>query len=281
MMQLGIKAAGQFIADVIIFAILESMKFAIENVFKAIFALLQHVAGMVWTYDGTRFDLRMFGYSLEVSIQIVSRSLKLLANGTLIFSWNPFGTETLGLSDFAVYMTMVFSLIHVALTGTIIAESAQGIYGWVGYAGFFAMTTAYLVMMIGIMAALFGQMNMIFVEEANQIFAMYTAILLNAVLITELFKLFTGSINLRNLITMFLIQGITGGVFFLPQEGLDPVLQGMFWMQMAWVVLVAISAVNSGQIEGLNGAYWLAAGVFAILYLLTGGKFKLFKQLGG
>ncbi len=208
-----------------------------------------------------------------------------MTNGTLIL--NPFGKETLGLSDSVLYMTMMFSLIHVALTGTVIGLSAQGIYGWAGYAGFFGVGYAYLFMIMWIMVALVEQ-NKISAEKVNQVFVMFTAILLNAVLITELFKLFTGFKKIPDILKIIgksmlivAIQGITGGVFFLPQEGLDPVLQGMFWMQMAWVVLVAISAVNSGQIEGLNGAYWLTAGVFAILYLLTGGKFKLFKQLGG
>ncbi|RMG21363.1 MAG: hypothetical protein D6732_27380 [Methanobacteriota archaeon] len=79
---------------------------------------------------------------------------------------------------------------------------------------------------------------------------------------------------------LVILEGVDGGVFFLPPKHFDSLLKGMFWTQLAWVVLNSIAAVTSKQIEGLSIAYFYAAGFFAILYLLTGGRFQFFKHLG-
>ncbi len=187
-------------------------------------------------------------------------------------------------------MAWMFASIHIVLTGMIIGQAAQGIYGWVGIPGFIATELAVLVTAMALSFAWIG--DTVSVEETNQVFTMYTSLFLDAVLITELLKLFVnaekGISEILKLILkvsgslaiMTAIEGADGGVFFLPRKNVDPILKGMFWAQLAWVVLNSIAAVTSKQIEGLNSGYYFAAGIFAILYLLTGGKFQLFKSLG-
>ncbi|RMG26397.1 MAG: hypothetical protein D6732_21295, partial [Methanobacteriota archaeon] len=170
---------------------------------------------------------------MEFSIQIVARTLKFFANNTEIFTLDLFGTETLGLSTMASSMAWMFASIHVAITGMMIGQASQGIYGWLGLPGFIGAEIAVLVTAIALSSALIG--DSISVEEANQVFAMYASLFLDAVLISEFLALLTGSGTLKKLKSLgtiaFLvaIEGADGGVFFLPQKDYDPFLKGMFW----------------------------------------------------
>lgn len=88
-------------------------------------------------------------------------------------------------------MAWMFASIHVAITGMMIGQASQGIYGWAGIPGFIGAEIAVLVTAIALSSALIG--DGISVEEANQVFAMYASLFLDAVLITELLKLFVNA----------------------------------------------------------------------------------------
>ncbi|RMG21364.1 MAG: hypothetical protein D6732_27385 [Methanobacteriota archaeon] len=129
----------------------------------------------------------MFGHGLEFSIQIISRTLKFFANNSELLTLDPLGIETLGLSTLASSMTWMFASIHVALSGMIIAQAAQGIYEWLGLPGFIAATMAVLFFGMTMASTLIEES--ISVEEVNQVFAMYTSLFMDALLIANLFKL--------------------------------------------------------------------------------------------
>ncbi|RMG25746.1 MAG: hypothetical protein D6732_22060, partial [Methanobacteriota archaeon] len=176
----GIKAAGQFIADTVISAVMDGLKGLMQTLFEGIFIALESFFGISWQSTQDGFILSLGSTTIEFGIKVASVVIEFSLNQQVVYTYSPF--ETLG----SVGSDELLTILLIGMDLLLISLFVQ-----------FGMYSALVLTVMSLPLSFLGLISLLSLlidnggmttEEKRHSFAVLTAGALMGLFVTEIVK---------------------------------------------------------------------------------------------